>query len=252
MPTFKLGRFEYYNEGLISMISSSYANQTHQLFGNQNLSTNMCFNLENVTVDFGGIKAISSINLQIRKGEIVFVTGASGAGKTTLLNVLAGNIAPTSGNIKIDDRVFTTQVFQDLRLVEHMSLLENLQYSFDPSVYRSKKEFESDLNELVKILGIKNRIKLKAKDANGGLRQKVAIIRALLSKPDVFIADEPSSSLDFDNTKRLFDLLNIYNSKRGTTIIWASHNRELVQRFTGRIIHLDNSRLIHSGHACFI
>lgn len=234
------------------MISSSYVNQTHQLFGNQNLSTNVCFNLENVTVDFGGIKAISNINLQIRKGEIVFVTGASGAGKSTLLNVLAGNIAPTGGNIKIDDRVFTTQVFQDLRLVEHMSLLENLQYSFDPSVYRSRKEFESDLNELVKILGIKNRIKLKAKDANGGLRQKVAIIRALLSKPDVFIADEPSSSLDFDNTKRLFDLLNIYNSKRGTTIIWASHNRELVQRFTGRIIHLDNSRLIHSGHACFI
>lgn len=234
------------------MISSSYANQTHQLFGNQNLSTNVCFNLENVTVDFGGIKAISNINLQIRKGEIVFVTGASGAGKSTLLNVLAGNIAPTGGNIKIDDRVFTTQVFQDLRLVEHMSLLENLQYSFDPSVYRSRKEFDSDLNELVKILGIKNRIKLKAKDANGGLRQKVAIIRALLSKPDVFIADEPSSSLDFDNTKRLFDLLNIYNSKRGTTIIWASHNRELVQRFTGRIIHLDNSRLIHSGHACFI
>lgn len=234
------------------MISSSYANQTHQLFGNQNLSTNMCFNLENVSVDFNGVKAISSINLQIRKGEIVFVTGASGAGKTTLLNVLAGNIAPTSGNIKIDDRAFTTQVFQDLRLVEHMSLLENLQYSFDPSVYRSRKVFESDLNELVKILGIKNRIKLKAKDANGGLRQKVAIIRALLSKPDVFIADEPSSSLDFDNTKRLFDLLNIYNSKRGTTIIWASHNRELVQRFTGRIIHLDNSRLIHSGHACFI
>lgn len=234
------------------MISGSYTNQSHHLFGNQNLNTNIYFSLENVSVEYADVKAISNINLQIRKGEIVFVTGASGAGKTTLLNVIAGNVQPTNGTVKIDNKIFTTQVFQDLRLVEHMTLIENLQFAFDPSVYRTRKEFENDLKELVKILGIKNRVHLKAKDANGGLRQKVAIIRALLSKPDVFIADEPSSSLDFDNTKRLFDLLNIYNAKRGTTIIWASHNRELVQRFTGRIIHLDNSRLIHSGHACFI
>ena len=138
------------------MISDSYTSQTHHLFGNQNLNTNIYFSLENVCVDFAGIKAISNINLQIRKGEIVFVTGASGAGKTTLLNVLAGNVEPTSGTAKIDGKVFTTQVFQDLRLVEHMSLIDNLQFSFDPSVYRSRKEFDSDLKELIKILGIKN------------------------------------------------------------------------------------------------
>ncbi len=120
------------------------------------------------------------------------------------------------------------------------------------NILAGKKEFENDLYELAKILGITKRLNIKVSNANGGLRQKVAIIRALLTRPDIFIADEPTSSLDYDNAKRLFDLLNVYNTKRGMTVIWASHNRELVGKFVGKILHLESGRLIHSGHACFI
>ena len=108
----------------------------------------------------------------------------------------------------------------------------------------SYQEFEIQLK--------KDRLHLKVNDANGGLKQKVAIIRALLTRPDVLIADEPTSSLDIDNTRRLFDVLNLYNVKRGLTVIWATHNKELIKSFTGRIIHLDNGRLVYSGNACFI
>ncbi|MBT6325532.1 MAG: cell division ATP-binding protein FtsE, partial [Bdellovibrionales bacterium] len=88
--------------------------------------------------------------------------------------------------------------------------------------------------------------------ANGGLRQKIAIIRALLTRPEVFIADEPTSSLDYDNAYKLYEVLNLYNAKRGMTVIWASHNRELVKKFTGRVVHLDKGKLVYSGNACFI
>jgi cell division transport system ATP-binding protein len=129
---------------------------------------------------------------------------------------------------------------------------ENLMFAYDSSLYESKSEFIKDMQELSRILGISDRLKLKVNEANGGLKQKVAIIRSLLTRPDVLIADEPTSSLDTDNAQRLFDILNLYNIKRGMTVIWATHNKELIKSFSGRIIHLDQGRLVYSGHACFI
>ncbi len=216
------------------------------------------FFLEDVSVSFSTIGALRSIQLSVELGEIIFVTGASGAGKTTLLRMLAGEVVPTSGLFRRAERdlqgrlLFTSQVFQNLRLLENQSLEDNLKLSFDPSLYRSKNEFMQDMRELCKVLGIDDRMGLKANVANGGLRQKIAIIRALLARPDVLIADEPTSSLDSDNARKIFDLLNLYNVKRGMTIIWASHNSELVKKFSGRIIHLDRGKLVYSGHACFI
>jgi cell division transport system ATP-binding protein len=90
------------------------------------------------------------------------------------------------------------------------------------------------------------------KDANGGLKQKVAMIRALLSKPQVLLADEPTAALDKESAMKLFEILNFYNVRRNLTVVWASHNRDLVKQFPGKIVHLDGGKLIYSGHACFI
>lgn len=211
-------------------------------------------NLQDVQVRFGEIEALRNVHFNLHKGEIVFVTGASGAGKTTLLRVIAGEVEPTSGLVKRPSRkdCFISQVYQDLRILRDESCYQNILTAFDPLIYRKRNEFESDLNDLAGFLGIKNRLHLKMRDANGGLKQKVAIIRSLLTRPDLFIADEPTSSLDAENSKKIFDLLSLYNLKRGLTIIWASHNRELIRSMTGRNVHLDNGRLIYSGHACFI
>ncbi len=218
-------------------------------FGKTNL-----FHLQDVSVNFGPLKALKNVELSIDSGEIIFITGASGAGKTTLLRVLSGEVSPSFGLINRPNprKVFCSHVFQDLRLYSGKTCLENLMASYDPNIYGSKKEFLQDLDELCKILGAEDRLYLKVREANGGLKQKIAIIRALLTKPDIFIADEPTSSLDFANARRFFDVLNLYNVKRGLTVIWASHNKELIQNFTGRIIHLENGKLIYAGHACFI
>lgn len=212
--------------------------------------------LQDASVSFDSIQALRNVELNIAKGEIVFVTGASGAGKTTLLRMLAGDISPTSGKCqhpfkRVED-FFVGRVFQDLRLLAELTCEANLNISYDPSLYDSRKAFEKDKAELCRVLGVSDRMKLKIKDANGGLQQKIAIIRTLLTKPDVLIADEPTSALDSENGKKLFEVLSYFNMKRGMTIIWATHDKELVKRFSGRILHLDGGRLVYSGHACFI
>ena len=212
--------------------------------------------LHDASVKFDSVHALKNIELTISKGEIVFVTGASGAGKTTLLRMLSGDIAPTSGMAKHPfsrrEEFFVARVFQDLRLIPELTCEANLNIAYDPSLYDSRKAFEKDKAELCRVLSVSDRMKLKIKDANGGLQQKIAIIRTLLTKPDVLIADEPTSALDSDNGKRLFEVLNYFNMKRGMTIVWATHDKELVKSFSGRILHLDGGRLVYSGHACFI
>ena len=215
------------------------------------------FYLEDVGQEFDHIQALKNVELAIDKGEIVFITGASGAGKTTLLRILSGEMEPQSGKVIRPEESgpkaqFLSKVFQDLRLMPKWSIDENLDMAFDSSAYRNRKEFEADKQDIAKVLGFQDRLHLKIYQANGGLKQKVAITRALLTKPDIFMADEPTSSLDSDNAQRIFDVLNLYNNKKGMTVIWASHNKELVKRFTGRIVHLDKGHLVYSGHACFI
>lgn len=215
------------------------------------------FSMEDVSVNFGGFRALESITLNIHQGEILFITGSSGAGKTTLLRLLAGQIKPDSGKIWLPkdlkrSKLFLSQVFQDLKLMLNKTCVENLYQSYDKKLYSGKKNFITELNELCKILGIKDRLGLEMSKANGGLKQKVALIRALLSRPDIIILDEPTGSLDVDNARKIYEVLSYYNMKKNLTIIWASHNRELVKKFTGRIIHLDAGKLVYTGHACFI
>ena len=233
-------------------------NQTQKRVKMASSVTGPIFYCEDLSVQFGEIRALKNVQLTIEKGEVIFLTGASGAGKTTLLKILSGLEEPTSGKIlrpnlsSAKRSLYISHVFQDLRLMGKYTCEENLMFAYDSSLYDSKNEFMKDMQELSRILGISDRLKLKVNEANGGLKQKVAIIRSLLTRPDVFIADEPTSSLDTDNAQRLFDILNLYNVKRGMTVIWATHNKELIKSFSGRIIHLDQGRLVYSGHACFI
>lgn len=219
------------------------------------VNSQVAFSLENVSKTFKAVKALDAVSLNITKGEILFVTGASGAGKTTLLNILAGDQRADHGKVYLSQQhsnLFVTRVFQDLRLLSNLSCYDNLCVSYDSTLYSSKKTFNDELMELCRVVGINHLLHEKVKNVNGGAKQKVAIIRALLSKPDVLLADEPTCSMDKENAMKVFDVLNYYNTKRSLTVIWASHNRELVRNFPGKIVHLDQGRLVYSGHACFI
>jgi ABC-type lipoprotein export system ATPase subunit len=217
---------------------------------------NYLFHLDNLSVEFGNIKALKSVQLTIYPGEILFVTGPSGAGKTSLLSVLGGHIEPTSGKAILpqsrNSKHFVSTVFQDLRLIQKKTCEENLWMSFDGAIYDSKNDFYRELEDLTKLLNVYDHLNQKIEDCNGGLRQKIAMIRALLSRPTALLADEPTAALDKDNSYRLFEVLNHLNHKKGLTIVWATHNKDLIKQFPGKIAHLDAGRLVYSGHACFI
>lgn len=220
------------------------------------LKQSYLFHLDNLSVEFGATPALRNVQLTVYPGEILFVTGPSGAGKTTLLSVLAGNIEPTMGKAILphmkSEKHFVSTVFQDLRLLQRKTCEDNLWLAYDTSIYSSKTDFHQEMDSLTRYLGIQTHLGKKIEDCNGGLKQKMAMVRALLSKPTALLADEPTSALDKDNSYKLFELLNHYNHKKGLTIVWATHNKELIKQFPGKIAHLDQGRLVYSGHACFI
>lgn len=212
------------------------------------------FSLENVNVTYDRIKALSEINLKICKGEMLFITGPSGSGKTTLLKLLTQDLKPSTGIVDWlgPSRLFVAPVYQNLKLLENQTVEENLWSAYDKKIYGTKKKFAGEVKELTGLLGMRDRLHLKVSLANGGLRHKTAFLRALLSRPDVIVCDELTASLDYDNARKMYDILNLLNVKRGLTVIWATHNRELINKFSGKIIHLDNGRLIHTGQSCFM
>jgi cell division transport system ATP-binding protein len=224
-----------------------------QVFHTKELRQNpQAYLLDNVSVKYGDFVALQSIQLSIAVGEILFVTGASGAGKTSLMNLLAGHLDPTSGRVLKKSGHFTSYVFQDLRMMNQKSCEDNLWLAFDKSIYKNKNEFYTEMTELCKLMGVWDKLSLKVNEANGGLKQKMSMIRALLTRPQVLLADEPTSMLDRNSAVNMFEILNYYNTKRGLTIVWSTHNKELIKQFPGRLIHLDQGKLVYSGQACFI
>lgn len=238
----------------MTQVRSHVENNSRQDVMNQAFrkETTPVFLLENVSVKYGQTVALYPLNLTINQGDILFVTGQSGAGKTTLMNLLADHLDPTSGKILRKSSFFTSYVFQDLRLLSQKSCEDNLWLAYDSAIYKNKNEFNADLTELSKLLGVWDKLHLKVHEANGGLKQKIAMIRALLTRPQIMLADEPTSSLDRTNAVNMFEVLNYFNSKRNLTIIWSTHNKELIKQFPGKLIHLDGGKLVYSGQACFI
>jgi cell division transport system ATP-binding protein len=236
-------------------------NQTTGTSGNslfQNLSHNrlssmeerVLYNLRNVSIHFKDVNALSSVNLVIEKGDFTFITGPSGAGKTTLLNLLSGDILPTSGSFSYPlikkKSLFISRVFQNLQVIEDWTVQQNIDLCYAKEIFKSRKEFKREVLDLVNLFEMKNHLTKKVKNLNGGAKQKTAIIRALLARPDVFLADEPTSSLDRENAKRLYEVLKFYNQKMGMTVLWATHQLELINQFHGKLIHLSQGRVVRS------
>lgn len=208
---------------------------------------------QDVHKSFGESVALKGIDLSIHPGEFTMVTGPSGSGKTTLLSILNEEQLPTSGS-------FVSQVefekiaivFQDLRLIQEATVMENFTFAFTPSKRYGFKEFQKHCLELLDFFALKNLRKTKLKNLSGGEKQIVAVIRALLSRPDLLLLDEPTSALDEGKSQKLYDLIHLYNIKRKMTVVWATHDKDLAKKHLGKSIHLERGKIIYAGRACFI
>lgn len=216
----------------------------------------MVIKFENVSKKYGsGITALEDVNISIEGGEFVFLVGPSGAGKSTLLRLLAKEYRPTGGRILIDEldiskiksrdlplyRRKVGFVFQDFKLLDYRTVFENVALALEVRGL-SDGEIYKEVERTLKLFEIWDRRNLFPQQLSGGEAQRTAIARAIVGKPDILLADEPTGDLDPQTSWQVLQLLNEINSW-GTTIIMATHNAEIVNTLQRRVISLKNGRV---------
>ena len=211
---------------------------------------------EGVTKKFGQIFALDDINLEVKQGEFTFLVGPSGAGKSTLLRILTREVLPTSGKVfvnhidvtKIPDKDVSKYrrkigfVFQDFKLLDDRTIFENVALTLEV-LGRSEEEIKKGVEHVLKLVEIWDRRNLFPRQLSGGEAQRTAIARAIVGKPDMLLADEPTGDLDPKTAWGVIQLLNEINSW-GTTILMATHNAEIVNTLKRRVISLKNGKLV--------
>ncbi|MBW2129967.1 MAG: cell division ATP-binding protein FtsE [Deltaproteobacteria bacterium] len=211
--------------------------------------------LFHVSKRFGSNTALDDINLTIRRGEFVFVSGPSGAGKTTLLRLLFGSLKCTEGQILINginlNRISRLKldhlrrrigfVFQDFKLLENKNVAENVAVALEvagerPAVIRKKT------HQVLRAVGLAEKERAYPLQLSAGEQQRVAIARAIVNDPLILLADEPTGNLDPDITREIMVLFRSINL-RGTTVLIATHNRELLRGTDQRIVLLKKGKV---------
>lgn len=215
--------------------------------------------VKNVTKRYGKkdnlVKALDEVELNIEKGELIAITGASGSGKSTLLHCIGSVDNPTSGNIilnnvdihKMNDeqqselrRKKVGLIYQFYNLIPTLNVEENIILPADLDKQVIDKEY---FNELVELLGLKDRLKHLPSELSGGQQQRVAIARALINRPTLLLADEPTGNLDSKNSIEIMELLKKTNKKYNQTIIMVTHDMNLA-KYANRIISIEDGKIV--------
>lgn len=212
--------------------------------------------MENVSKEYtDGVHAIKNLNLEVKKGEFIFVVGSSGSGKSTLIKMLLKEISPSSGKIYVLGRDISKlrhnaialhrrnigMVFQDFRLLPDRTVYENVAFA-QRVIETPMKKIRRDVPNILSIMGLSDRLEAYPDELSGGEQQRVALARALVNNPVLLLADEPTGNLDPKNSWEIMRLLEEVN-RRGTTVIVVTHNREIVDMMQKRVVHLNKGVL---------
>lgn len=198
-----------------------------------------------------GVEAVKNANLEIEKGEFVFIVGSSGCGKSTMIKMLLKELEPNSGKIYINGKDITKLpknripnlrrsmgiVFQDFRLLEDKTVYENVAYAMRV-IGAGKKAIKKQVPNVLSLVGLLNKAKAFPDQLSGGEQQRVAVARAIVNNPVMLIADEPTGNLDPETAWEIMSLLNDIN-RRGTTVVVATHAKDIVDKMEKRVIAID-------------
>ena len=205
----------------------------------------------------GGVEvnALSNVNFELEKGDLVAIIGDSGSGKSTLLHLLAGVDTPTSGDIFIQDKNITKfnkdemtvfrrrnigVVYQFFNLIPNINVRKNILL---PLLLDNKKVDEEYLKEILSILGIDGKLDRYPKQLSGGEQQRVAIARSLITRPAIILADEPTGNLDSKTSDEVIALLKMTAKKYGQTIVMITHDDEIAQ-VADRILVIEDGQVV--------
>lgn len=202
------------------------------------------------------VAALDGVTLEIKKGEFVSIVGRSGAGKTTLLRLLTLEEKPTKGEVFIEKQDLSLlkrrflpilrrrigNIFQDFKLLPRRNVFENVSFAMEVAGFPTK-EIKEKVPRILEMVGISERSKNFPHELSAGERQRVAIARALIHRPEILLADEPTGNLDLLNSLDIVKLLVKIN-QLGTTVILATHDREIINNLERRVITLEAGRVV--------
>ena len=216
--------------------------------------------LSHVSKSYGtGGKAIRDLSLTIEDGEFVFLVGPSGSGKSTIIKLLTSEVEPSAGRIMINGfsvsnisgrqiplmRRTLGVIFQDFRLIENKTVYDNVAFAMRV-IGASEKEIKKRVPYVLELVGLENKGRRLPNELSGGEQQRVAIARALINNPTMIIADEPTGNLDPQRSFEIMLLLEQINAL-GTTVMVVTHEKGLVDRFTKRVVAIDEGRVVSDG-----
>lgn len=216
----------------------------------------MILSFENVSFDYNGHSILKEISFLMDSGEFLYLIGPSGAGKTTVLKLIYMDLKPKAGVVSIGE--FNSQfmkekyipmlrrklgiIFQDFRLLSDRTIEEDLAFVLH-SVNSPKKEVKRKIFNALSLVGLSHRRNSYPNELSGGEQQRVVIARAIINDPILILADEPTGNLDPVTSKQIMEILRDINA-RGTAILVATHNYELVKKFPARILKLQNEKIL--------
>ena len=215
-------------------------------------------NIKNVNVMYrNGVTALYDINLRIKKGDFVFVIGGSGSGKSTLIKMLYREVKPASGEIVLgginvaklrNSKVYKLRrrlgiVFQDYRLLPKLTVYENVAFALE-AIGEKKSEIRVKTLRAIELVGLKSKIRQYPDQLSGGEQQRVAIARAIVNNPKILLCDEPTGNLDTNMSDEVVAVLDEINKTTGTTIIMATHDKAIVDKYKKRVIAIKEGRIV--------
>lgn len=200
--------------------------------------------------------ALQNINFTVKAGEFVTLCGRSGAGKTTILKMISCEEKPSSGTVMFDDintldvkksdayliRQKIGFIFQDYKLLAYKTVYENVAYALEAFDF-NQKLVRDEVMQVLELVGLESKINCLPKELSGGEKQRVSIARALIHRPEIILADEPTGNLDPYHTREIIKILLKINES-GSTVILSTHSRETVNALEKRVITLENGRII--------
>ena len=202
------------------------------------------------------VKALSDVNVKIDPGEFVFLVGPSGSGKSTFIKMLLKEVEPTTGDVIVADKKLADitrkqvpyyrrkigMVFQDFRLIPNLNVYENVAFAMRV-VEASPREIRKRVPTVLSLVGLSHKYKMFPNELSGGEQQRVSLARAIVNNPSVLIADEPTGNLDPETAKEIMDLLKDINTA-GTTIVMATHAKDIVDTMKKRVIAIESGNIV--------